>query len=138
KISDHWHRPLLRMDRKRPHRRAPEQRDDLAPFQLVELHSVPSQGRIGGYRISEDQSGGKKAPAIDGRGKLAERLEVEFGPFRSASRLAECFLVALPPVLGSSAPKVCSFGPGSTSAAAYPGANSFLQSFFGRLPRRTE
>jgi hypothetical protein len=28
----------------------------------------------------------KKAPTIEGRGKLAERLEVEFGPFRSASR----------------------------------------------------
>jgi hypothetical protein len=55
-------------------------------FQFVELHSVPSQGRIAGYRINEDQSGEKKAPAIDGRGKLAERLEVEFGPFRSASR----------------------------------------------------
>src|SRR5262245_42404859 len=41
--------------------------------------------------------GDEKAPAIDGRGKLAERLEVEFGPFRSASRMAECFLVALPP-----------------------------------------
>jgi hypothetical protein len=27
----------------------------------------------------------KKAPTIKGRGKLAERLEVEFGPFRSAS-----------------------------------------------------
>ena len=42
-----------------------------------------------------------------GRGKLAERIEVEFGPFRpAASRRAECFLVALPPVLGSSAPKI--------------------------------
>src|SRR6516164_9693912 len=26
----------------------------------------------------------EKAPAIDGRGKLAERIEVEFGPFRPA------------------------------------------------------
>src|SRR6516165_3152794 len=34
------------------------ERDELAPFQLIELHSVPSQGRIAGYRISEDQSGG--------------------------------------------------------------------------------
>ncbi len=31
------------------------------------------------------------------RGKLAERIEVEFGPFRpAASRRAECLLVALP------------------------------------------
>src|SRR5262249_8851303 len=29
--------------------------------------------------------GDEKAPAIDGRGKLAERLEVEFGPSRSAA-----------------------------------------------------
>src|SRR5262249_42528952 len=77
----------------------------------------------------------EKAPAIEGRGKLAERIEVEFGPFRpAASRRAECFLVALPPVPGSSAPKICSFGPGATSAAAYPAANSFLQPFLGRLP----
>jgi|SRR6516165_11540921 hypothetical protein len=70
--------------------------------------------------------GDEKAPAIEGRGKLAEQIEVEFGPFRpAASRRAECLLVALPPVLGSSAPKICSFGPGSTSAAAYLGANSF-------------
>src|SRR5215475_4287794 len=39
----------------------------------------------------------EKAPAIEGRGKLAERIEVEFGPFRpAASRRAECLLVALP------------------------------------------
>jgi hypothetical protein len=48
--------------------RAAEQRDELAPFQLVELHSVPaSQGRITGYRIGEDQSGGNETilqPAI--------------------------------------------------------------------------
>jgi hypothetical protein len=41
------------------------------------------------------RDGRKKAPAIDGRGKLAERLEVEFGPFRSAlSRERKCLLVA--------------------------------------------
>jgi hypothetical protein len=39
--------------------RAAEQRDELAAFQLIELHSIPaSQGRIAGYRIGEDQSGG--------------------------------------------------------------------------------
>jgi hypothetical protein len=40
-------------------REAAEQSDELAPFQLIELHLVPpSQGRIAGYRIDEDQSGG--------------------------------------------------------------------------------
>ena len=47
---------LLRPRRERPHRRrAAEQRDELAAFQLIELHSIPvSQGRIVGYRIGED------------------------------------------------------------------------------------
>jgi hypothetical protein len=40
-------------------RRAAEKRDEIASFQLIELHSVPaSQGRIARYRIGEDQSGG--------------------------------------------------------------------------------
>ena len=33
---------LLRVRRERPSRRAAEQRDELAPFQLVELHSMPA------------------------------------------------------------------------------------------------
>jgi hypothetical protein len=37
-------------------RRAAEQPDELAPSQLIELHSVPSQGWIAEYRISEDQA----------------------------------------------------------------------------------
>ena len=59
---DHRHRRLLRARRQRPRgRRAAEQRDELASFQLIELHSIrASQGRIGGYRISEDQSGGNE------------------------------------------------------------------------------
>ena len=46
--------------RERPYRRrAAEQRDELASFQLIELHLVPpSQGRIAGYRIGEEQSAG--------------------------------------------------------------------------------
>jgi len=41
--------------------------------------------------------GRKKPQPLTGRGKLAERIEVEFGPFRpAASRRAECLLVALP------------------------------------------
>src|SRR6516225_1069729 len=31
----------------------------------------------------------EKAPAIEGRGKLAERIEVEFGPFRPAASRRE-------------------------------------------------
>src|SRR5262245_3125794 len=51
---------LLRARRERPCGH-PEQRDELAPFQLIELHAVPtSQGRIIGYRIGEDQSGGNE------------------------------------------------------------------------------
>src|SRR6476620_588822 len=42
-------------------RHAAEQSDELAPVQLIELHSVPvSQGRIAGYRISDGQSGGNR------------------------------------------------------------------------------
>ena len=41
--------------------------------------------------------GRKKPQPLTGRGKSAERIEVEFGPFRpAASRRAECLLVALP------------------------------------------
>src|SRR5262249_2416391 len=57
---DHRHRGLLRARRKRPRgRRAAEQRYELAPFQLIELHSKPtSQGRFAGYRVGRDQSAG--------------------------------------------------------------------------------
>ena len=57
---DHRHRRLLRARRQRPRgRRAAEQRDELASFQLIELHPVPaSQSRIAGYRIASDQSAG--------------------------------------------------------------------------------
>ncbi|MGA7344364.1 MAG: hypothetical protein WBY01_02240, partial [Pseudolabrys sp.] len=49
-----------RARRERPcRRRAANQRDELAPLYLIELHSVPvSQGRLVGYPIGEDQSGG--------------------------------------------------------------------------------
>jgi hypothetical protein len=33
--------PLLRARRERPRCCAAEQRDELAPFQLIELHSIP-------------------------------------------------------------------------------------------------
>ena len=48
--------------RERPRGRAVEQRDERASFHLIELHSFPaSQGRIAGYRIGSDQSGGTGA-----------------------------------------------------------------------------
>jgi hypothetical protein len=56
---------------KRPcHRRAAEQSDELAPFQLIELHPVPaSQGRITGYRIASDQSAGSWKARHDETGR---------------------------------------------------------------------
>jgi hypothetical protein len=39
---DHRHRRLLRARRERPRRRrSAQQRDELAAFQLIELHAVP-------------------------------------------------------------------------------------------------
>src|SRR5262249_34103701 len=57
--SDDRHRRRLRAGRERPCCRAAEQRYELPPFQLIELHSIPaSQGRVAGYRIVSDQSAG--------------------------------------------------------------------------------
>jgi len=43
---DEWHRRLLRARRERPRRRrAAEQRDEIAAFQLVELHSISASQR---------------------------------------------------------------------------------------------
>src|SRR5262249_37855359 len=53
--ADHRHRRLLRMHRERPRGcSAAEQRDELAPFQLIEGHSVPCQPGPN-YRISNLQ-----------------------------------------------------------------------------------
>jgi len=52
-------RALLGQRRERPRDCAAEQRDELVASQLIKLHSLPArQGRIVGYRISNDQSGG--------------------------------------------------------------------------------
>jgi hypothetical protein len=51
--------------RERPRRRDAEQRNKLAASQLVELHSIPDrQGRIAGYPIGEDQSGGTERGSV--------------------------------------------------------------------------
>jgi hypothetical protein len=52
KKSDHRHRRLLRAHRERPRGRcAAEQRDEIAAFQMTELHLISRcQGRIAGYR----------------------------------------------------------------------------------------
>ena len=57
--SNHRHRRLLRSRRERPRDpRAAEQRDELASFQLIQLHPIlTSQDREAGYRISKDPSG---------------------------------------------------------------------------------
>jgi len=50
--------------RERPRRRAAEQRNELASFQLIELHSIPaSQDLDAGYRISNGQSAGIRSRA---------------------------------------------------------------------------
>jgi len=50
---------LLGARRERPGRRAAEQRDELAPVLLIELHSVLTS-RIAGYRIGNGQSAGMR------------------------------------------------------------------------------
>src|SRR5262245_6893126 len=56
---NHRHSRLLRARRERPRGRATEKQYELAPFQLIELHSKPtSQRRFAGYRIGRDQSAG--------------------------------------------------------------------------------
>src|SRR2546422_10606210 len=50
----HRHRALLRARRQRPRRRrSAEQRDELATFQLIELHSVPCQQARAGLQDIE-------------------------------------------------------------------------------------
>src|SRR5262245_11975849 len=73
----------LRARRERPcGRRAADKRDELAPFQSIELHSIPaSQGRIAGYRISNGQSAGIRSRAGPELGRDDERRELAAGPW---------------------------------------------------------
>ena len=73
-------RRLLRPRHERPRGgRAAEKRYEIAPFYLIELHSVPvSQGRIIGYRTGEDQSAG-----IAGILQPVRGADVRFGSFAS-------------------------------------------------------
>jgi hypothetical protein len=45
------HRRLLPAHRERPRSRSAEQRDELVPLQLIELHSVTASAAFGRYRI---------------------------------------------------------------------------------------
>jgi hypothetical protein len=60
--------------------------------------SAPFRGLVTFRQTFARRCHGRKKPQpLTGRGKLAERIEVEFGPYRpAASRRAECLLVALP------------------------------------------
>src|SRR5262249_32568377 len=60
--------------------------------------SAPFRGLVTFRQTFARRCHGRKKPQPwTGRGKLAERIEVEFGPYRpAASRRAECLLVALP------------------------------------------
>jgi hypothetical protein len=49
----------------RPRRKAANERDELAPFQLTELHLVPSS--LAGYRFGEDQVRGSLRCGISAR-----------------------------------------------------------------------
>jgi hypothetical protein len=46
---------LLRARPDRPRRRATEQREELAPSKLIELHPLPLLTSVAAYRIGEDQ-----------------------------------------------------------------------------------
>jgi hypothetical protein len=69
---------LLRARRERPRdRRAAEQRDEVAPFQLIELHSVPRQpGPLAEYRFGKDQSAGNAAKCGAGTRPMTELIDV--------------------------------------------------------------
>src|SRR5262249_24678452 len=64
-------RRLLRARRERPRRRAAEQHDELAAFQLIGLHLIPHEPgpRTAAYRTGKDQS----AAVVEGRNEPIAR-----------------------------------------------------------------
>jgi hypothetical protein len=89
----HRHRRLLRARRTRPRRRAAEQRDELAAFQLIELQSVPparagledielarisqevNTPDLGFYTVDRARSRASASPAVEPGCALPNRLE---------------------------------------------------------------
>src|SRR5262249_58024838 len=59
----------LRARRKRPCDRATEQRDEVAPFPMTEMHPIPSRAgsTSQAYRIAPDQSAGMQGEPQGGR-----------------------------------------------------------------------
>src|SRR5690349_10146860 len=86
--------PGLGARRERPRccRAAEEQGHELLRFHTIELHSIPaSQGRIIGYRIGEEQSGGSGTilpPVSRWRGWMSE-----VGPKCENVAMSKCFPV---------------------------------------------
>src|SRR6516225_862078 len=83
-------------------RRAAEQRDELAPFQLIEMHSIPaSQGRFAGYRIGEDhavpqarnEAGWQGGAEANGRLSLKTPKSVRAAEKFSRTRLSQSFFM---------------------------------------------
>jgi hypothetical protein len=50
--ANHRHCRLLRAHSERPYRRRPKHRDELTPFQLIELHSVPASAALHDSELS--------------------------------------------------------------------------------------
>src|SRR5262245_2899706 len=70
--------------------------------------------------------GTKRPQPFDGRGKLAERIEVEFRPFALLLHRVEpnAFWSLCPPFWVHLRQRFATLEPSPTGAAAYPGANS--------------
>src|SRR5262249_62022511 len=91
---------LLRAYRERPCRRAAEQRDELAPFQRIELHSVPaSQGGLQDIKLARrSQRVVIAAPRLSAYQRSfggASRRRGDFPPRSSASAWPTAYLTCV-------------------------------------------